>query len=104
MFSAKVAKSAWELNGNNVSAFEVVTSAWSMAEATRYAVIRSGHDTDNDLPYVPDTARIIAAAAGVCAELVHSGGNVSAAAGIDRVTTWLKRDGIHALQATLKQP
>ncbi|HVW52727.1 MAG TPA: hypothetical protein VHC91_20425 [Trinickia sp.] len=92
------------IRGKNVSAFEVVTSAWSIAEATRYAVIRSRHDTDNDLPYVPETARIIAAAAGVCAELVHSGGNVSAAAGVDRLTTWLTRDGIDAVQATLNQP
>ncbi|MGG1944678.1 hypothetical protein AB1286_07705 [Trinickia sp. NRRL B-1857] len=91
------------INGKNVSAFEVVTSAWSIAEATRYAVVRSRHDTDNDLPYVPETARIIAAAAGVCAELVHSDGKVASAA-IDHLTTWLKRDGLKALKATLNQP
>jgi hypothetical protein len=92
------------INGKSVSAFEIVTSAWSIAEATRYAVIRSRHDTDNDLPYVPETARIIAAAAGVCAELVHSDRKVSAAAGIDRLTTWLKSDGARALAATLNKP
>jgi hypothetical protein len=92
------------INGTNVSAFEVVTSAWSIAEATRYAVIRSRHDTNNDLPYPPETARIISAAAGVCAELVHSDGKLAAAAGIDRLTTWLKSDGVKALEATLNQP
>lgn len=92
------------INGKNVSAFEVVTSAWSIAEATRYAVVRSRHDTDNDLPYVPETARIIAAAAGVCAELVHSDKKISSAAGIDRLTTWLSSDGVKALKATLNRP
>ncbi len=92
------------INGKNVSAFEVVTSAWSIAEATRYAVIRSRHETDNDLPYVPETARIIAAAAGVCAELVHSDRKISAAAGIDRLTIWLKTEGVKALEATLNKP
>lgn len=70
-YSEDVRTQSAVIRGKNVSAFEVVTSAWSMAEATRYAVIRSRHDTDNDLPYVPETARIIAAAAGVCAELVQ---------------------------------
>lgn len=92
------------LDGKNVSAFEVVTSAWSIAEATRYSVIRSRHDTNNDLPYVPEAARIIAAAAGVCAELVHGDGKIPAAAGIDHLTTWLKSDGVKALKATLNRP
>ncbi|HTH76139.1 MAG TPA: hypothetical protein VL635_17225 [Trinickia sp.] len=92
------------IGGRKLSAFEVVTSAWAISEATRYAVIRSRHDTNNDLPYVPETARIITAAAGVCAELVHSNGNVGASAGIDQLTTWLRSDGIKALQETLTQP
>ena len=92
------------INGSEVSAREVVTSAWSIAEATRYAVIRSRHVTDNDLPYMPETARIITAAAGVCAELVHSDGKLAPSAGIDHLTTWLKSDGLKALEATLNQP
>ncbi|WP_116135248.1 hypothetical protein [Trinickia diaoshuihuensis] len=92
------------IDGTKVSAHEVVTSAWSIAEATRYTVIRSRHDADNDLPYVPETARIITAAAGVCAELVHNDRKLAAAARIDYLTTWLESDGLKALKETLEKP
>ncbi len=66
--------------------------------------VTTRHDTNNDLPYVPETARIIAAAAGVCAEFVHSDKKISSSAGIDRLTTWLGSDGVKALRATLTRP
>jgi hypothetical protein len=92
------------VNGTNVSVFEVVTSAWTLAEATRYTVIRSRHDANNDLSYVPEAARILAAASSVCAELVHSGGKVDANVAIERLKTWLNTEGVEALKTTLGEP
>lgn len=53
-----------------VAAWDVLVSAWTYPENTRYAVIRARHDLADDAPYRTELARAIQEAAGVCSELV----------------------------------
>lgn len=62
-----------QVNGQQVSVQEFLVSAWTLPENARYEVIRARLDKDLDLAYVPETARILTAVAGACAELIGSG-------------------------------
>ncbi|GAB2924096.1 hypothetical protein GCM10027093_74420 [Paraburkholderia jirisanensis] len=62
-----------QVNGQQVSVHEFLISAWTLPENARYEVIRARHEKDLDLPYVPETARILTAVASACAELIGSG-------------------------------
>jgi len=62
-----------QVSGQQVSVQEFLISAWTLPENARYEVIRARHDKDLDLAYVPETARILTAVAGACAELIGSG-------------------------------
>ncbi|MCC8405831.1 hypothetical protein LJ655_28925 [Paraburkholderia sp. MMS20-SJTN17] len=62
-----------QIGGRQVSVQEFLTSAWTLPENVRYEVIRSRHDRNLDLPYVPETARILTAVAAACAELLGAG-------------------------------
>ncbi len=46
------------LAGRNVSVYEMLGSAWTYPENIWYQIIRARHDNQNDLPYVPEAARI----------------------------------------------
>ncbi|WP_255503671.1 hypothetical protein [Caballeronia sp. EK] len=56
-----------------VSVYEFLESARTIAENTRYEVIRARYDKGDDLPYIPETSRILVAVAQMCAELVAGG-------------------------------
>lgn len=45
-----------QINGNDVSVQDIVTSAWTYPESLRYQIIRQRHDANADLPYVPEAA------------------------------------------------
>jgi len=62
-----------QVSGRQVSVQEFLISAWTLPENARYEVIRARHDKDLDLAYVPETARILTAVAGACAELIGAG-------------------------------
>lgn len=55
---------------DGVVVWEVLTSAWTYPENTRYAVIRARHRLRDDAPYRPEFARVLQEVAGVCTELV----------------------------------
>ena len=62
-----------DVNGHAVSVQEFLISAWTLPENARYALIRARHDSHRDLPYVPESARILNAVAAACSELVGAG-------------------------------
>jgi len=62
-----------EINGQIVSVFDIMTSAWTYPESLAYQIVRHRHEAGTDQPYVPETARILANVAGACAELIGAG-------------------------------
>ncbi len=62
-----------DVNDNPVSVHDFLVSAWSMPEHIKYHVIRQRHELKIDLPYVPETARILMAVMAACAECIDAG-------------------------------
>jgi hypothetical protein len=62
-----------DVGGQQVRVYDFLVSAWTMPEQMRYEIIRARHDQNIDLPYVPETARILTAVAAACAEIVNAG-------------------------------
>lgn len=60
-------------DGQRVSVFDILTSTWIYPESLRYRIIRQRHEIGADLPYVPETARVVVNVAQACAELIGSG-------------------------------
>lgn len=50
--------------------FDVVTSAWTLPENLRDAIVRLRHERRADRPYVLESSRILTAMAQACAEVV----------------------------------
>lgn len=61
------------VEGQQVSVFDILTSAWTYPETLRYQIIRQRHEMALDQAYVPEAARILVNVAQACAELVGSG-------------------------------
>lgn len=59
-----------EIKGVDYSVQDFLISAWTLPENIRYQIIRERHEAGNDLPYVPEAARILVSMAQACAELV----------------------------------
>jgi hypothetical protein len=83
-----------DIGAAKVSVQDILTSIWTYAETLRYAIVRTRHDEGRDLPYVPETARILLTAAGAAAELPGAGWNPPGAREVEAFIAWL--DG-HAL-------
>jgi hypothetical protein len=62
-----------DVRGQPISVYEFMVSAWTMPESARYEIVRKRHEQANDLPYIPETARVITAMAAACAELIGAG-------------------------------
>lgn len=77
-----------EVNGQAVSAYEFLISAWSMPENVKYHIIRQRHDDKVDLPYFPETARILTSAVAACAEAIGADGSTSANSSLQGMTRW----------------
>ncbi|PRG00288.1 hypothetical protein [Burkholderia ambifaria] len=59
-----------ELSVGEVKVFELVTSAYTFAENTRYSIIRTRHRGGFDNRYVPEAARILRAVTHAAIELI----------------------------------
>ncbi|MFN4207445.1 MAG: hypothetical protein ACK4HG_13680 [Agrobacterium albertimagni] len=88
-------------NGQAVSVQDVLTSAWTYPEAMRYAIIRQRHESDDDLAFVRDTARILTAMAAACAELCGSKPGTAEAAGVAKMLRWFEAHAGETLTAAL---
>ena len=62
-----------DVRGRPVSIYEFMVSAWTMPENARYEIVRQRHEKGIDVPYIPESARILTAVAAACAELVGAG-------------------------------
>ncbi|WP_027820639.1 hypothetical protein [Paraburkholderia bannensis] len=79
-----------EINGISVSLQDFLVSGWTMPENLRYAIIRQRHDDAMDLPYTPETARIMMAVTAACAELVGAGAQSSSTDAIKGMIDWFR--------------
>ena len=66
-----------ELSVGGAKLYELVTSAYSFAENTRYNIIRARHRGGFDNPYVPEAARIFMAVAQAASELIGAAPNMT---------------------------
>ena len=79
-----------DVNDNPVSVHDFLVSAWSMPEHIKYHVIRQRHELKIDLPYVPETARILMAVMAACAECIDAGDYPATAAPIQGMIKWYR--------------
>jgi hypothetical protein len=79
-----------DVRGRPISVYEFMVSAWTMPENARYEIVRKRHDDHIDLPYVPETARIMTAMAAACAELVGAGEAASVGDPVRGMIRWYR--------------
>ncbi|MFC6448300.1 hypothetical protein [Shinella zoogloeoides] len=79
-----------EVGGRPVSVHDLLVSAWTYPENIRYRIIRDRHARGADLPYVPESARILIAMAQASAELVGTGDATPAGTDIRRMIGWFE--------------
>lgn len=76
------------IGGRQVSVHDMLMSAWTYPENLRYQIIRERHETGADLPYVPETARILLAMSQAAAELVNAGEVTPAQEKVHEMIAW----------------
>jgi hypothetical protein len=79
-----------DVGGQAVRVYDFLVSAWTMPEQMRYEIIRARHDQNIDLPYVPETARILTAVAAACAEVVGAGQSEALEKAMQGMTHWYR--------------
>ncbi|MDQ0423173.1 hypothetical protein J2045_004225 [Peteryoungia aggregata LMG 23059] len=89
------------VNGQAVSVQDVLTSAWTYPETMRYAIIRKRHEANDDLAYVPETARVMTAMAAACAELCGAKPGTGEAVGMSDMLRWFETHAGETLRAAL---
>ncbi|MND24323.1 hypothetical protein [Agrobacterium tumefaciens] len=77
-----------DIGGQQVSVHDMLVSAWTYPESLRYQIIRERHEAGADLPYVPETARILLAMSQAAAELVNAGNIRPAEGKVRDMVTW----------------
>jgi hypothetical protein len=83
-----------ETADRTVSVFDIMTSAWVYPETMRYQIVRERHDKGADLPYVPETARVLVNMAEACAELVGGSDAKPAHESIQRMLRWYDHQAV----------
>lgn len=82
-----------------VSVHDLLASAWTYPENLRYQIIRERHETGGDLPYVPETARILLAMSQAAAELVNTGDATPAREKIQEIIAWFDNHLVTGVEA-----
>ena len=90
------------VNGIDCTIQEFLISAWTLPENIRYQIIRERHETRDDLPYVPEAARILVAMAQACAELVGARDSAPAKTAIEGMNHWYKAYAVPHMTAAIK--
>ena len=91
------------VGGQQVSVHDMLVSAWTYPENLRYQIIRERHEKETDLPYVPETARILLAMSQAAAELVNAGDVTPAQEKVREMIAWFDNHlvpGIESATAT----
>ncbi|WCA60509.1 hypothetical protein G6M16_015125 [Agrobacterium tumefaciens] len=76
-----------DIGGQEVSVHDFLVSAWTYPEKLRYQIIRERHDTGVDLPYVPETSRILLAMSQAARRLFERLGKVALAVHLKSIAT-----------------
>ena len=92
---------------DGVSVFDVWTSAWTYPENLTLQVIRTRHELGEDLPYVPESARVLENVGRLCASLVAathlddapSGDSQAIRPSIEELATWYRETMTRRLAA-----
>lgn len=90
-----------DIGGQEVSVHDFLVSAWTYPEKLRYQIIRERHDTGDDLPYVPATARILLAMSQASIELVNAGEVTPAKYDIQQMINWFEEDLVPGIERAI---
>lgn len=92
------------IGGQEVTVHDILVSAWTYPETIRYRIIRERHVQGDDLPYVPEVARIVIAMAQAAAELVTAHGGPSPAADeIRRMIAWFSTHAAPGIEQAIAE-
>ncbi|SCY92816.1 hypothetical protein [Rhizobium sp. NFACC06-2] len=90
-----------DIGGQKVSVHDFLVSAWAYPEKLRYLIIRERHDTGVDLPYVPETSRILLAMSQAAIELVNAGEVTPAKQDIQQMIKWFDEDLVRGIESAV---
>ncbi|MHC8395574.1 hypothetical protein ACYZT8_18270 [Pseudomonas sp. LB3P93] len=90
-----------KIKGVDYTVQEFLISAWTLPENIRYQIIRERHEAGNDLPYVPEAARILVSMAQACAELVGAADTAPAQKAIAGMNRWYKAYAVPHMTAAI---
>ena len=90
-----------DIGGQEVSVHDFLVSAWTYPEKLRYQIIRERHDTAVDLPYVPETSRILLAMSQAAIELVNAGEVTPAKEDIQQMIKWFDEDLVRGIESAV---
>ncbi|UXT39775.1 hypothetical protein FY137_00655 [Agrobacterium tumefaciens] len=90
-----------DIGGQKVSVHDFLVSAWIYPEKLRYQIIRERHDTGVDLPYVPETSRILLAMSQAAIELVDAGEVTPAKPDIQKMIDWFEEDLVRGIERAI---
>ena len=92
-----------QIKGVDYSVQEFLISAWTLPENIRYQIVRERHAAGNDLPYVPEAARILVSMAQACAELVGAADTAPAQKAISGMNHWYKDYAVPHMTTKIRQ-
>jgi hypothetical protein len=90
-----------DIGGQEVSVHDFLVSAWTYPEKLRYQIIRERHDTGVDLPYVPETSRILLAMSQAAIEVVNAGEVSPAKYDIQKMINWFEEDLVRGIERAI---
>lgn len=90
-----------DIGGQKVSVHDFLVSAWAYPEKLRYLIIRERHDTGVNLPYVPETSRILLAMSQAAIELVNAGEVTPAKQDIQQMIKWFDEDLVRGIESAV---
>ncbi|EMS99158.1 hypothetical protein H009_02678 [Agrobacterium tumefaciens str. Cherry 2E-2-2] len=90
-----------DIGDQKVSVHDFLVSAWTYPEKLRYQIIRERHDTGLDMPYVPETARILLAMSQAAIELVNAGEVSPAKHDIQKMINWFEEDLVRGIERAI---
>jgi hypothetical protein len=93
---------ATDVQGQDVTVFEFLISAWTLPEKVRYQIIRDRHAMGADLPYVPEAARILTSMAQACAELIGAADASPAMAEIEQMICWYEAHAVPGVKEAIQ--
>ncbi|WP_223568337.1 hypothetical protein [Agrobacterium tumefaciens] len=87
------------IGGHQISVHDMLVSAWTYPENLRYQIIRERHEMGADLPYVPETARILLAMSQAAAELVNGGEVTPAQEKVHEMIAWFENHLVPGIES-----